>query len=390
MKSNTAKGWGTKGSKFWMQMVASFPKLEKHFIDLINHAEGKDARNLASYKWISPIPSEEEEFKEYSLNGIEIETLLGRAKDSTGLWKEWPDDPKKEFWPDRQPQWDGILVYNEDSHKTIYIIEAKAYPEEMHTEISVHTEDNEHEEVAESDVTPKPDIVTMDEKKDSDDTNSYDMRVNSIKRTYKALSKGGSIHLWYGKTAEGKRIDFDGKPLKKGQRRSSETYNNKKYKYHSYYQLANRLTFLKYLRDEGYDVRLVLLNFVHDYTHGMYQGELGRLHQKDKAMAKSKAASVWKESYESAWRQMAGLSSAPADVLVIDYDICTVLPGFQFEYNEKTDSQSGVMTKYFSYKEDDEVDLKTGCFVLENGEFHCYTDENKKEKLKKLEKLLRG
>lgn len=88
---------------------------------------------------------------------------------------------------------------------------------------------------------------------------------------------------------------------------------------------------------------------------------------------------------------MAGLNSAPADVLVIDYDLCNAMPGVQFEYDEKNDSRGSCnMTKYFSYKEGNDNIVKTGCFVLENGEFHCYIDETKQKKIDELEKLLRG
>lgn len=143
----------------------------------------------------------------------------------------------------------------------------------MHTEISVHTDENEGKNVSSDDSSTVQDIEATSNCRTQHEMNSYDMRVESLEHTYTALSAAGNFFLWYGKNKDGKRIDADGTILEKGKRRADETYGEKKCKYHSYYQLANRLTFLKYLRDEGYNVRLVLLNFVHDYTHGMNQGE---------------------------------------------------------------------------------------------------------------------
>ena len=117
--SNTSKGWGRKGSKFWMQMVACFPKLEKEFIYAIELEKNGSANNLADFEWISPCAKDN--LEEYTLNSSVVESRLGIPG---GFWKTWKNC-EMPFWTHRQPQWDAIAFCN--STKTLYLIEAKAH-----------------------------------------------------------------------------------------------------------------------------------------------------------------------------------------------------------------------------------------------------------------------
>lgn len=74
-----------------------------------------------------------------------------------------------------------------------------------------------------------------------------------------------------------------------------------------YYQLANRLTFLKYLNKTKFkkieQVKLVLLNFVDDITYQKTTEE------------------QWKEHYEMVFKEMTGSSDVPEDVLLVNYKV---------------------------------------------------------------------
>ena len=74
-----------------------------------------------------------------------------------------------------------------------------------------------------------------------------------------------------------------------------------------YYQLGNRITFLEELNKishkTGLKVRLVLLNFVDDYTYIPTSEE------------------EWKEHYESVFMEMLGKKDVPDDTLIIYFDV---------------------------------------------------------------------
>ena len=84
--SNTSKGRGVKGSKFWMQMIPN-TGLKEEFDKIIGE----------ELEWLSPLEGEEILYEEYELGAKEMITELGIT-----------DVSIFDFWPKRQPQWDGI------------------------------------------------------------------------------------------------------------------------------------------------------------------------------------------------------------------------------------------------------------------------------------------
>ena len=65
--------------------------------------------------WICPI--KEDNFKELQLNGEKMCGELGLSSEDF-----------KDFWPTRQPQWDGIA---KDENNNLYLIEAKSHLDEI-------------------------------------------------------------------------------------------------------------------------------------------------------------------------------------------------------------------------------------------------------------------
>lgn len=112
--SNTSKGRGQKGSKFWMQVVVE----EEHLRQELNQKIGEDLQ------WISPLV--DEEFEEYELQHKKVLEKIGIREDDAKIIFS--------FWPKRQPQWDGLAVSADG--KTLYIVEAKAHLKELNSKIS--------------------------------------------------------------------------------------------------------------------------------------------------------------------------------------------------------------------------------------------------------------
>lgn len=104
--SNLSLGRGEKGSKFWMQMIPD-TLLKQEFDRLL------DDRLL----WLSPLA--EENYREYELREEPVRKALGIPENGGEF----------DFWPRRQPQWDGIAV-SEDTG-TLYLVEAKAHLKEL-------------------------------------------------------------------------------------------------------------------------------------------------------------------------------------------------------------------------------------------------------------------
>lgn len=105
--SNTSNGPANKGSKYMMQILAS-PLVRDLASTVLND----------KLKWLSPLS--EDDYNEYSLNqGTILEALGISTKDKDDLFN---------FWPKKQPQWDGIAL---GSSGTLYLFEAKSYPAEM-------------------------------------------------------------------------------------------------------------------------------------------------------------------------------------------------------------------------------------------------------------------
>lgn len=70
-----------------------------------------------------------------------------------------------------------------------------------------------------------------------------------------------------------------------------------------YYQLGNRLTFLVKLREQGYNVKLVLLNIVDDPTHI------------------STSHDAWKKHYEEVFQIMIGRADYPDNVIMVNFNV---------------------------------------------------------------------
>lgn len=185
--SNTSKGKAIKGSKYMMQMAAS--SLQKVILD------NKIGEELV---WLSPI--ENTDYEEYQLSEGAVCEFIGIENNKKTF----------DFWPPRQPQWDGIAVGKETG--TLYLFEAKSHLSETRTDCS-----------ASSNISKKKISDTMFEIASS----VYEMKDKNV---------------------------FDENWMK----------NN--------YQLANRLTFLHKMKQIISDatfcanVKLVLMNFVNDMT----------------------------------------------------------------------------------------------------------------------------
>ncbi len=111
IKSNTSIGRGVKGSKFWMQVVVENPNLREE----LNNKIGEPLI------WISPLADEADTFLEYELKDQYVREFIGITKEEA--------DELFKFWPNRQPQWDGLALSEDKS--TLYIVEAKAHLTEL-------------------------------------------------------------------------------------------------------------------------------------------------------------------------------------------------------------------------------------------------------------------
>ncbi len=119
--SNTSKGKGIKGSKFWMQEVVN-SKLQSK----LNLNMGADV------EWLSPLKGDNLDYLEYELKQDYICNVLGI---SSGQKKKIFS-----FWPSRQPQWDGIALSKD--RKTLYLVEAKAHLSELNSKMSATSENS--------------------------------------------------------------------------------------------------------------------------------------------------------------------------------------------------------------------------------------------------------
>ena len=105
--SNTPKGRGVKGSKYWMQIVVEKDEMRKELENKIGD----------SLRWISPLAGEKEEFLEYELQHEVVRKEIGIS-----------DEMSKTvffFFFIRQKQWDGFAI-SEDGRR-LYFVEAKYY-----------------------------------------------------------------------------------------------------------------------------------------------------------------------------------------------------------------------------------------------------------------------
>lgn len=147
-------------------------------------------------QWICPTLSDS---KEYQLNSSKILNKLGiSAKEFEG------------FWPNRQPQWDGI-AYSKKT-RTLYLFEAKSHRSEIRCGNKLDDSNNENKQV------------------------NFDLKCECLRKAM------------------------------------MEVVNNPDYEeawLHKYYQISNRIAFLLKLKslcptEKIKDVKLIFLNFVND------------------------------------------------------------------------------------------------------------------------------
>ena len=221
--SNTSKGRGIKGSKYWIQTVIEDECLRNKLDSMIGEP----------LVWISPLAGSKNTYDEYELKDPYVCDQMGvSTDDAQSLFS---------FWPKRQPQWDG-LAFDATGH-TLYLVEAKAH------------------------------LAELDSKCSASKPESKALILNSMQTIHDRYFPKGNFDSWV---------------------------NN-------YYQLGNRLTFLRILNEKSFGhinaVKLVLLNFVNDQKY------------------KPTTEHEWLEHYENVWFEMIGRRSAPQDVIVINYDV---------------------------------------------------------------------
>ena len=221
--SNTSKGRGIKGSKYWIQTVVEDQILQNKLNAMIGE----------TLVWISPLAGPQNTYDEYELRDSYICEQMGISE----------VEAKKmfSFWPNRQPQWDGI-AFDATGH-TLYLVEAKAH------------------------------LAELDSKCSASNPHSRELISNSMKAVQEKYFPKGIFDFWMNR----------------------------------YYQLGNRLTFLKMLNENGFghidSVKLVLLNFVNDEKYRpTTEGE-------------------WVEHYKSVWFDMTGNEMHPQDVIVVNFDV---------------------------------------------------------------------
>ncbi|MHC1694045.1 MAG: hypothetical protein AB9835_01960 [Eubacteriales bacterium] len=215
--SNTLKGKGIKGSKFWIQVV----------INSEMHSELNDCIG-DRINWLTPL-THQDNYSEYELRHEYICNITGISKD------------KYTFWPQRQPQWDAIGV--NEANNILYLVEAKSHLKELKSKMNA---------------TSKA---------------SQEKIENSMRSVFEKYYSKGNFEKWK----------------------------------NQYYQLGNRLTFLNKLNDKttetGWQVILILLNFIDDFTY------------------KPTELSEWIKHYKDVFRELTGNENVPDDVLIINYSV---------------------------------------------------------------------
>lgn len=171
-----------------------YPKGSKGMIQCLvkEHKSLLDEKLGVNLSWISPI--EENQFKEYQLNGDFISTKIGL-----------PPNAFDNFWPSRQPQWDGLAM---DDEHTLYLIEAKSHLSEIKSG------------------NYKPN--NTNKKKDA----NYNLKKNALINIKRYYAPDADDKLWL----------------------------------HHYYQITNRLAFLRKMKElssvaKYKDAKLIFLNF---------------------------------------------------------------------------------------------------------------------------------
>jgi len=169
-------------------------KGSKRMLQLLKSEHIKDFGLDSVLEWLSPT-EENNKFHEHQLNNKIIMEKLDLEK---GVWDN--------FWPGRQPQWDGIIL----TENTVYLIEAKSHLKEF---------------------VPRR----------KSDKNASDKRKRNNEMICTALKNVAKTY-------------------------NSNANNNWLTKY---YQVANRLAFLEKLKEllkNKKEVQLIFLNFINDPT----------------------------------------------------------------------------------------------------------------------------
>jgi hypothetical protein len=222
MSSNTSKGRGRKGSKFWIQTLVNID-----YGSTLSKAIQSVDSSIGDIKWLSPL--KRDNYKE--LKSKQISSLT---------------NADFSFWPDNGPWWDSVGV---DDVGSIVLVEAKGHIAETKTKCKASSERslariNKSMEIAHNILTSSPEYGIMA-------SHSYDKEV------------------W----------------LKK------------------YYQIGNRLSFLVKLRQQGFNVKLILLNLVNDSTHI------------------STSLEEWERHYEKVFQILMGTTKCPSNVVVVNFDV---------------------------------------------------------------------
>ena len=169
------------------------------------------------------------------VNGKEVQLNNKNIMDELSI----PNDAFKGFWPTRQPQWDGIAK-GIDSN-TIYLIEGKAHISEIGpgNKLSKDASDKQKE--------------------------NYRIKCDAIRSVMKSYDVSVNDNIWL----------------------------------HKYYQISNRIVFLRKLKEYGKSVRLVFVNFYND----PYWISKGR----------NASESEWSLKYERIFKEMGNIESQLSD-----------------------------------------------------------------------------
>ena len=146
-----------------------------------------------------------------------------------------------DFWPQREPLWNaiGLGKMKDSSEKIIILVETKSDLKDLRSKIASKNEANKRK------------------------------ILDSMKETYDELGIKGDFNKW-----------FD-----------------------TYYQVANRITFMHQLMKRGYKVKVVFLNIVEDHLY------------------KNISKSQWVEEYCNMLNEIIGDRFVPRDVLIIDLNV---------------------------------------------------------------------
>jgi hypothetical protein len=113
MPSNTSKGRGKKGSKFWMQTLANLDNG-----NALSKAIQTEDNSIGDIKWISPLKND-------SYGELKTKQIPGLEKADFS------------FWPDNGPWWDGVGI---DDKGCILLVEAKGHVAETKTKSKATSE----------------------------------------------------------------------------------------------------------------------------------------------------------------------------------------------------------------------------------------------------------